>query len=360
MVNLIRDGYTILDSEIHDLQETNKLADLGIVQVEEISYLQCPRTTCERQIVVNQNVPFEIECPQCGKILYPKTSHMHKKYIQKILEKGIFTFLEKKLTALGYVALRNEAENTIEISSNGKKGTILLADYCLNTFLFDSNTDDLVLRIIVDEVQTGNILKGVEGHKFITLEEIIANPHVLKNGIDFLFSKEIPLVYTARTSFETFMTTSDPTGNKFEEFVEKLTNFIQENRTSTNNFMKSLERDQKNIWGSKVVRLGGAGHTDLLQIPLYPYLLELLNSNKNYECKFWLNSELTPERCGAAISHMLRNHKEGVVFFVVGKISPDVWEDAFNSRNDDFKKIVIDKYILLRILNGLNAFQLVN
>lgn len=33
--------------------------------------------------------------------------------------------------------------------------------------------------------------------------------------------------------------------------------------------------------------------------------------------------------------------------------------DAFNSRNDDFKKIVIDKYILLRILNGLNAFQLV-
>jgi hypothetical protein len=48
----------------------------------------------------------------------------------------------------------------------------------------------------------------------------------------------------------------------------------------------------------------------------------------------------------------------GFVAICTGKVSEDNWQRAIKNKNK-FRILIIDKYILMRIVNGVNAFKLI-
>lgn len=352
---MIRDNYEIEEHEEEELAKAKEFEKLGLMNLQEEIYVKCVSKDCKNKIGLTQRNIFEVECPSCQTVFHPKrTSYSIK---QKLNEEGIFSYIIGKLDR--YKPQRNVNENVIEIEFDGKKGKVVLLDYCLNTFLFEPKTDDFLLRIVVDAVKT-RALKGTEQHKFCTLEQVVEKEVNLEKAIESLFAEtKISISLEDIAHYNKFIENLDKAGKKLENFVESLTNYIQANRKIVNKFMLSLEKDKGTIWGAKVVKLTGPSQTDLVQIPLYSYLEELLKSNKNYECKSWIGSHLKPDSFGSSFVHAQQLGKKGINLIVIAqKISPEVWSTAIASMNQSFKIILIDKYILLRILDGIDGFKL--
>jgi hypothetical protein len=355
---LIREGYEIESYEKQALKKARQLEKMGLISLEKFFFIVCRRKRCGFEIPLEDKTLGEVDCPKCQGVSYPKEVAIKLK--MRLNEKGIFNYLLKMLAR--YNPVFNKAENVIDFSYGNRAGKLAVLDFCFNTFLFEPATDDFVIRILADSVRTSRVCKGMEGHKFCTLEDIVDKKVDISKTVETLFAESTSSVSQENLKmFNNFVKNLDLGGKKLEEFVERLCEFIQDNRPQVNKFMLSLEKDKSNIWGARVVRLGGSGRTDLSQIALHPYLYEFLKSDKNFECKSWKGSYFKTADFGSAIKHALTLKKKGVNLIVISKrISPSVWEEAISSLSSGFKIILIDDFVLLRLLNGINGFTLIS
>lgn len=353
---MIRNNYPIKSHEVNDIRKARELENRGILKILEKKYAICPRTSCGKQNPYTESATREIDCRGCRNPFFPRL--INTDLITKIDETGVFQFL---LNLLADESPRlNEEENTIELSVDNKKLKVAVIDFCYNTFLFEPTVDDMVIRVIVDEVKLQNQHNGVVSYKFLKLEDIVDDPTVLKRGLEQLSANDgISHTQEMIEKFEKFEQNLDSQGKNLEILTEKLCNYIQQNKEKVNKFMIALDRDKNMIWGSKIFRMAGPSQPDLMHISLHGYLMEFLQSDKDFECKSWPNSTLRLNDLGPDFGHAMKNNRKGIIEITIAKkISPELWETA--RKAESLKLILIDKYILMRILNGIDAWKLLD
>jgi len=355
VINLIKNEQIIDESDLAELNQAQHFELLGIVKLEEKDYFNCKSSNCDEKIYFERQ--NEIQCKNCLRFFSPNTLKLHKEYLVTFNEKGIFDYLINNVHTLGYAASIDKEENIIKFEKDKKSGIICIMDYCTNTTLFEPAFNDSILRIICD--YSIMPIKGIQQDKFFYLGELLTKEIDFAKKLELLIHHEPSKNETELKKIKSYLESPDPTGKKLELFVKGLLNYLQENPELTQNFMIALEKNKNNIFGSAIIRLAGAGRTDITQIPLYPYLLDFYRSDNNYECKSWAsNKSLTPKELGSAVLQAQDLNMAGFVAICTGKVSEDNWQRAIKNKNK-FRILIIDKYILMRIVNGVNAFKLI-
>lgn len=353
---MIRNNYPIKSYEVNDIHRARDLQDKGILKIIERKYVVCPRANCKKQNQYVESSIHEIDCQGCRSPFVPRAINID--YITVIDEKGTFQFLLNLLREQNPIL--NQEENTIELNKAKKRIKLVIIDYCYNTFLFEPTVDDMVIRVVADEVKLQNQPKGVVSYKFLKLEDIIDDPTILGRALEQLDANDgISHTQEMIEKFEKFEKNLDRQGKNLEILTERLCKYIQENKEKVNKFMIALERDKNTIWGSKIFRMAGPSQPDLMHISLYGYLMEFLQSDKDFECKSWPNSTISLNDLGADFGHAIKNNRKGIIEITIAKkISPELWETA--RKAESLKLILIDKYILMRILSGIDAWKLLD
>ncbi|MCX6803812.1 MAG: hypothetical protein NTY48_04560, partial [Candidatus Diapherotrites archaeon] len=150
----------------------------------------------------------------------------------------------------------------------------------------------------------------------------------------------------------------DLSWQKFETFVEELLTYIQNNKSKVNALLMNLESKKDSLFGSKIVKIGGASNSDLVVFSLFEYLAPLLKSNNSFEVKKYNSSTLSIGDFHEAISHASTVNKIGVIIITTtSKVSTAAWTETIRG-GGVIKPIIIDKGLLIRIIDWLDAYSI--
>lgn len=384
---MLRHGLTI-DAQRVNGAVKNQLLDFGLIEVEEFRYLICadpdypikdrhPDPTCRAEI------PFEgreaiHECDACGNSLHAveESRPVYTKYTFRQKPEGIYDHLKQALSNLQAVDDVDVAgKGALEVHlSDDRELVVAIPEWTEQQFLMRGPFfSDPTLYVHAGRMRVlPTVLEEVQHIHFVDL--LTASPEWVAECLE-MAATPIPgrpslqkLVKRFDAVVERHVETDNTSvqGDFFEYFFRDLKRHIQGRPEVVNDYLQSLRRIRKTVFGEMHFQVGGSGKTDVVAVNKFELMNQLFRSGAIADTKCYLSSKSSKieENDLWTIKKHLDTNPWRADYAIVVLANEDVSDSAWDyvarlrQNNDEWVIMLIPKYDLIELIHAVDAEHL--
>lgn len=386
---MLRHGLTI-DAQRVNGAVKNQLSDLGLIEVEESRYLICadsdypvedrhPDPTCRVEISFEGREAIH-ECDACGNSLHgvEEDRPVYTKYTFRQKPEGIFDHLRLALSNLQTVDDVDVAgRGALEVHlSDDRELVVAIPEWTEQQFLmrgpFFSDPTLYVHAKQLKELPT--VLEEAHHIQFADLlttssEEITKRLEMAATPIpDRPSLQELVKRFDAVVERHVETDNTSVQGDFFEYFFRDLVRHIQDRPEVVNDYLQSLRRIRKTVFGEMHFQVGGSGKTDVVAVNKFELMNQLFRSGAIADTKCYRSSKSSKieEDDLWTIKKHLDTSPWGANYAIVVLANEDVSDSAWDyvarlrQSNDEWVIMLIPKCDLIELIHEVDAEHLLD
>jgi hypothetical protein len=240
----------------------------------------------------------------------------------------------------------------IVIPHNGKEVYVIFAEISDSGFLLRKDPDRCI--IVYFDPRTKYSERLFKNRSFYIGKFLNIGEEGLTRVLNALSTAKINEFGKAEETLSSFLEkinklSNQKKGEEFEVFVKKVLDGLKSTLPEKLEHIRITHPDD--LYNSKIIRLGGAGHEDFHIINLYEYMGSI-KPDKSGEAKCY-ESGLTLDDYGEAIRHS--GLGDTLIITTTDTIPPSVWKDVIDIKRQAgyYKRVIVDRELLLILIGFL-------
>jgi hypothetical protein len=354
-----------------------KVRQLNVVTIREREYVQCahesdpdfsdaPDLDCRGEAKVDPEEPDRLlECNECGRTIerVRKKKHFHRYRFDRD-DSGILEYVTRALDTLDPVSHVEPAESGADVRlENGNELEVVVPKKAGAQQLYKGLFFAEPTLYIHSSPLDNPALNVLEERQHIHLTDFLSKPaHEIAAQV-----QEASVPIEGRRAFDRLEDTFDVLVDKgwqhFEgNFVPALVNLISERPEAGCRYLDRLRRLRGTIFGKYYVPVGGGGEPDLRYVDKFSMMNQLFAGDFIGDAKCYKKSSFQSEDIETISRHILEestNITGSVVFLSTNDVISTAWLSVQQMREEDeWKFIILTKYLLLELVDALGAHDL--
>ncbi|MHA2231235.1 MAG: hypothetical protein ACXAB4_01920 [Candidatus Hodarchaeales archaeon] len=375
---VLREGFNIVEPG-EDYKEVIKyLSDHGLILIERIKLLRCTNKNDEdfldRDVLdcpgLIPVIGKDLYCPDCGRPIGDiAKKESFERWRASINPEGINAYIGESFGSLENVEEVEQISPFVFniLQTRGSSFTLVIPPFAgvryLSSGLFFSEPTLYILpshiykesRTVVEEAQYMELADLVsESQKFINERvDLAAIPIEGRRDLSDIENLFDDMLERHGERYWQFFE---------QEFIPAFVNHLVQNPDSAQKYLEKLQRLDGTIFGEFYVPIGGAGRPDLRSIKKFEMMNNVIGGNAIGDAKCHRESVLTYDHIETINLHLDKdpNADKAIIILANEKISSTAWDTVLDLRRRDgtWKIVIITKYLLLELINALEADKL--
>lgn len=376
---LLHDRMRINDSDISLFETAKRLAEFGVVSMQEYQYVLCVNLVdpdylsvedfgCEERIYFD-SAEETVYCPACGR------------YIEDLSKKQVFVEHEISLNIIGVSNYIKETLNNVsdvvsvdevrtgvyEIKfQNALRLMIVMPEMCSDLeyrsrgLFFGEPCAYLTISSLHCDIHT-----VLEQNQHLKLSDLLCEP--ASNIEDCLKLAAVPIVGRRdfgdiSSRFDAMMERHKIRGWQFfeQDFIPNLLKHISENPALVESYLQRLKRLNGTIWGDYYVPVGGAGQPDSIPINKFEIMNQVCSGSMITDAKHYGKASLSRDDVNTVFMHLntsvVQAH-QAVIFMSSDQVVSTAWIQVAELKRNfgKWKIIIVPRYLLFELIDALSA-----
>lgn len=382
-VSHLLQGNIRVGKENRDLIEiADCLSSLGIVATSEHQYINCvDKDDHDFRDRNNINCMGRVEflgpdrdyyCPKCGQPMEGiENKKRYVEYVVRIRREGIKEYLYRVFQSLDFINEIDEIGREVFRLLLGSKDVlkVIMPELAELQNLYGGIFFAEPTLYIFTSPVTPKTMNALEEKQCLELSEFLSQPqgHIMNK----VSSAAIPIegrldLSSVEASFDDMLDrhNGDHSWQFFEQdFIPCFIKYLIENPKAVIRYLDKLRKVRSTVFGEYYVPIGGSGVTDLRAVDKYGIMSELLEGDFIGDAKCYVESTLNYDALKSVNAHLNTDPtdpQKAIVFVAGNDVSATAWDFVFKlkDRSGTWKITIIPKYLLLEMINELDALSL--
>jgi hypothetical protein len=381
--HILRNGARVKGENTIAGEVLQRLRDLGVVVTQEHTYVRCAYKDdydfLDREVL---DCPGRIEldsededyyCPDCGQPIGDiERKTVFVEYEVRLSPVGIEEYLERVLESLEVVeAVEKTGMTAFEVKLQGGIFLkVVVPDYAeirqrFVGLFFAEPTLYVIASSINEPVKT-----VLEERQYVQLADVLSSSVSAIQGI--LGTAAIPIpgrrsLREVEAKFDEMIARHGQRAWQFfeQDFVPVLIRHMTENPLLAQRYLEILRRLSGTVFGEFYVPIGGAGVADLRPIDKYRLMNQVFAGNATGDAKCYPKSALSYDDVIKVNYHLDSDPTEAtmaIIYLAGDDVASTAWSAMMKLRqtNGAWKVIILPKYLLLELIDALEATHLLD
>ncbi len=381
--HILRNGVRVTGENTIAGEVLQCLRALGLVTIQEHRYVRCAYRDdydfLDREVLDcpgRVELDSEVEdycCPDCGQPIGDiKRKTVFVECEVRLSPAGIEGYLGHVLESLEVVeAVEKTGTTAFEVKlQSGMRLKVVVPDYAeirhrFAGLFFAEPTLYVIASSINEPVKT-----VLEERQHLQLADVLSSSASAIQEILTIAAVPIPGrrdLSEVEARFDEMITRQ---GNRYwqffeQDFVPALIRHMTENPLLAQRYLEILRRLSGTIFGEFYVPIGGAGVADLRPIDKYHLMNQVLTGNATGDAKCYPRSALSYDDVIKVNYHLDSDPTEAtmaIIYLASDDVASTAWSAMMKLRqsNGAWKVIILPKYLLLELIDALEATHLLD